>query len=1456
MINRSRVRAASRRSQTRTLPAVVGLALSLGVALPASAQLQWRTGASERPARMTAETLRESLAEFSLRDGAARRRVVVHFDRALAGEDRAAFERAGVMLLSYLGENAYFASMDAALLDVEALTGLNELRAIEPIQTRYKLHPDLLAGIAQPWTVIRGEDEGQLAGDAERPEALKAGPTVAVYVQFHKDVNLDADGVAAIGRHGGEVRSMVHAANMAVVHLPLSAVNALAAEDVVQNIEPPLPKFSELNAENRVRTGADTIQAPPYNLTGTGVDVLIYDGGSVRATHQDLAPRVILGDTDGVSDHATHVMGTVGGTGVASGGTERGMAPGVQSLISYGFEVVGGLQPGFLYTEPGDFIADYTQAITTHGADISNNSIGTNTAPNGYDCNWEGDYGLMSELIDQMVRGSITGSPFRVVWANGNERGGSARCGSTYRTTAPPACAKNHITVGALNSNDDLPASFTSWGPADDGRMKPDIAAPGCESGGDGGVRSASSSSDTAYSTKCGTSMASPTVCGLGAILLSDFRTLYPSRPDFRNSTLKTLLAHTAVDLDNPGPDNKYGYGSVRIVPAVELLRSGNFAENEVGQGGTVGVIVIVQPGDPELKVTLAWDDYQGTGNMIPQLVNDLDLVVRSPSNVRAYPWTLGGTANPGAPAVQTQENHIDNIEQVFVANPEPGAWLVEVRGTTVPQGPQSFSIAATPFLVNCSDRGIPSLDKTVYRCTGTVNLRVSDCGLNTSDAVVDTVTVSIASNSESGGESVLLTETAPQSAEFRGSINIDTTDSAGVLLVSDGDTITMTYIDADDGMGGMGVTATATASVDCAGPVITNVAAGNIQPRAATITFTTNEPATGGTSYGTSCGSLTNTVNSTTRTTTHSIALSGLQTNTTYSFIVRGTDDAGNLTTNDNGGACFTFTTPAVPDFFTELYSTGTNDLDNRSNTFTPAPTIDGYTACSETISVLPIDPSLHPAIVLPGTQDNQFLQVNLTGGETVKLFGTNYSSFFIGSNGYITFTAGDTDSSESVADHFDTPRISGMFDDLDPAEGGSVRVLQQTDSVVVTWLNIPQNGVSGDTNTFQIQMFFDGTIRISWLGISATDGLAGLSRGAGQDPDFTESDLSTYGPCGDRPPIAVNGSATTALATAVNVVLVATDDGVPGPLSYSVTSLPTNGSLRDGNGVVISSVPHALPAGDTTVRYSPLGLYQGTDSFQFRANDGGMPPTGGDSNAGTISLTVGGPQPIHQFLVDDTNPGFTSEDQWAFGQPLGMGSRNRDPSAGFTGLNVLGYNLAGDYVNSMPERHTTSPTFDMTGITGSTISFQRWLGIESASFDHAYLRVSNDGVNWTTIYSHTGPSMNPSVWTPFTYDISAVADNQPNVRIRFTIGTTDTSVVYVGWNVDDIVISGLVPLTACTGDVNFDGVVDLADIAVVIQGWGLGAATVRDGDADFDASVGLSDIAVVVTNWAATCN
>ncbi len=229
-------------------------------------------------------------------------------------------------------------------------------------------------------------------------------------------------------------------------------------------------------------------------------------------------------------------------------------------------------------------------------------------------------------LIDAIVQGSL-GAPMRIIWANGNERGGA--CGNQFNLTAPPACAKNHITVGALNSNDDSMTSFSSWGPTDDGRIKPDVSAPGCQLGGDGGVTS--TWDDGGYGTICGTSMASPTVCGLSALILEDFKALYPTEPLPRNSTLKILLAHNAVDLGNTGPDYKFGYGSVRVKDTIDFMRAGSFLEDSVDQGEDKVFFVYVSPGASLLKATLAWDDPAGAVNTIPELVNDLDVVADTP---------------------------------------------------------------------------------------------------------------------------------------------------------------------------------------------------------------------------------------------------------------------------------------------------------------------------------------------------------------------------------------------------------------------------------------------------------------------------------------------------------------------------------------------------------------------------------------------------------------------------------------------------------------------------------------------------------------------------------------------------------------------------------------------------------------------------------------------------------
>ncbi|MHC4676045.1 MAG: BACON domain-containing protein, partial [Planctomycetota bacterium] len=156
------------------------------------------------------------------------------------------------------------------------------------------------------------------------------------------------------------------------------------------------------------------------------------------------------------------------------------------------------------------------------------------------------------------------------------------------------------------------------------------------------------------------------------------------------------------------------------------------------------------------------------------------------------------------------------------------------------------------------------------------------------------------------------------------------------------------------------------------------------------------------------------------------------------------------------------------------------------------------------------------------------------------------------------------------------------------------------------------------------------------------------------------------------------------------------------------------------------------------------------------------------------------------------DTDPGWSIEAQWAFGIPLGRGSHCGDPTSGYTGANVYGYNLGGDYTNGMPAYRLTTTSLNCSGHGNVTLNFWRWLGVESASFDHANVAVSNNGSTWTSVWEHTGDSFCDGDWVECTYDISAVADNQPTVYIRWTMGPTDGFLTYPGWNIDDICLFG----------------------------------------------------------------
>lgn len=651
----------------------------------AQAAIQWRTSSqAQARAPLGRAGIEEGLAEVVRTPG--QRHVVVQLGQQAPVEVREQLAEQGLNLVTSLGSGAWFATVDKAHVSPGAIEGLRALVDVREIELDWKLHPELAAGITPRHSIVGRQ--------------RSADPRVAAYVVFHADVPLEPDARGIAEAHGARVVDTVKSTNMLVVELKRSDVSVLASVDEVQWIEPPLPRMSNSsipNDSNRAITQADLVQAVPYSLDGSGVTVLVYDGGTARATHVDFGGRCTSRDSSGTSFHATHVAGTIGGDGTTSSGTFAGMAPGV-TIESYGFEFDG--TGTFLYSNPGDFESDYGDAINLYGADISNNSIGSNTEPNGFPCNYQGDYGLMAATIDAVVRGSL-GAPFRIVWSAGNERGGN-RCDleghGDYYSMGPPAGNKNAILVGALNSNDDSMTSFSSWGPTDDGRLKPDIAGPGCQAGGDGGVTSLDSASDTAQTTLCGTSMSGPTVAGLCALILEDYRVQFGGA-DPRNSTLKALLAQNAVDLGNTGPDYQFGFGSVRVKDTIDDMRLGNFAQGTLGHhGATQRYTVNVSGGDPELKLTLSWDDVAGTPNVLPALVNDLDLRVFAPGGARHYPWTLD-PANPAAAAVQSAEDHANNIEQVFVNSPTAGTWTIEIQGFDVPSGPQPFSLISSHAL-------------------------------------------------------------------------------------------------------------------------------------------------------------------------------------------------------------------------------------------------------------------------------------------------------------------------------------------------------------------------------------------------------------------------------------------------------------------------------------------------------------------------------------------------------------------------------------------------------------------------------------------------------------------------------------------------------------------------------------------------------------------------------------
>ncbi|MFH1748050.1 MAG: C25 family cysteine peptidase [Planctomycetota bacterium] len=229
------------------------------------------------------------------------------------------------------------------------------------------------------------------------------------------------------------------------------------------------------------------------------------------------------------------------------------------------------------------------------------------------------------------------------------------------------------------------------------------------------------------------------------------------------------------------------------------------------------------------------------------------------------------------------------------------------------------------------------------------------------------------------------------------------------------------------------------------------------------------------------------------------------LDSETTYYWHVCGLNGCG----DGAFSATYSFTTIGQADYFTQQFTSGF-DLEYLTLTFTPDGSGNFYALCGEEAAELPVDPAGGTSVSLG---DDGFALVTVSG-ETVPFYGVAYDRYYIGSNGFVTFTGGDTDYSETLAEHFSIPRIAPLYDDLYPPGGGTISWKQLADRAVVTFDNVPEISTS-NSNTFQVEMFFDGMLRITWLRVDVNDAIVGLSAGGGMPDDYVAYDLSAAGPC-----------------------------------------------------------------------------------------------------------------------------------------------------------------------------------------------------------------------------------------------------------------------------------------------------------------------------------------------------
>ncbi len=438
------------------------------------------------------------------------------------------------------------------------------------------------------------------------------------------------------------------------------------------------------------------------NLTGKSDTMFnqlgMWDGGGAMVNHQELIGRVTI-ENSGISSnlHATHVAGTLIAQGINT--NAKGMSNGANLRV-------------WDYNNDNKEIAENAKSLK-----VSNHSY-------GYIAGWEfsdtknkwvwygngnvdktedykfGQYDENASALDQYAFNEPKFLMFKSAGNNRNSNGPTAgelyylntpekgvdtsrlarSKNNSYDIIATTGTAKNIVTVGSVDlvgfaptkPSDVSVSSFSSWGPTDDGRIKPDIMGVGTN------MYSTSNTSTTSYTSLSGTSMSSPQVAG-SAFLLQQLYNRLNNNNFMRSATLKGILLHSAMDIGAAGPDYQTGWGLLNAESAAKIIlnkdQSYKIIEGSLANGQS-GSLPLIASGKGDLTATISWTDPEGSPSVsilndrTPKLVNDLDIRIKDDKGVY-LPFIL----DPAAPAklAVPGDNIRDNIEKIIIVGAIPG---------------------------------------------------------------------------------------------------------------------------------------------------------------------------------------------------------------------------------------------------------------------------------------------------------------------------------------------------------------------------------------------------------------------------------------------------------------------------------------------------------------------------------------------------------------------------------------------------------------------------------------------------------------------------------------------------------------------------------------------------------------------------------------------------------------